>query len=290
MSRALVAALAASLLVATAVAQQATFKASVDLVSVDVLVTAGGKPVAGLAVSDFEVRDNNVLQKIESISGESAGAVSLRPIPLDIVLVFDTSESVAGEKLAQLAGAAKGVLDILRPDDRAALVTFSHRTMVRHQLSSDTASVRRALESLSAVGRTSMFDALYIGLSLRRSSDTRAMALLFSDGQDNSSWLGARQMLQVARQSDVVVYAVGLDQGVKADMKEIAEETGGAVLVAQSAKDLKTLFQRIVREMQARYVLNYYPNGVATSGWHTVEVRVAGRRAEVVARRGYWRQ
>jgi VWFA-related protein len=290
MTRTLVAAIVSLLFVATVVGKQATFRASVDMVSADVLVSAGGRPVVGLAASDFEVRDNSVLQKIESISGESAGTVALRVIPLDVVLVFDTSQSVEGDKLTELAAAAKGVLDILRPGDRAALVTFSQQTVVRHQLSSDIASVRRVVESLHASGWTSMFDALYTGLLLRRSSDTRAMVLLFSDGQDNDSWLNGRQILQVARESDVVVSAVGLDSSVKQDMQEIADATGGSVVVAQSAKALRTLFQRIVREMQARYVLNYYPTGVAAGGWHTIEVRVPGRPGEVVARRGYWRQ
>jgi VWFA-related protein len=284
-------ALAVPLLAATALAQQATFKAGVDLVSVDVLVTADGKPTGGLAASDFEIRDNNVPQKIESISdGGTAETVALRRIPLDVVLVFDVSESMAGSRLEQLVDAGKGVLAKLRPGDRAALVTFSQRTVIRHPLSSDVSVVARALDRLDAAGQTSLSDALYMGLSLRRTSDTRSMLLLFSDGRDNTSWLSSRQVTQVARESDVVVYAVGLDRRVKDDMKELTEETGGAVLVAQSAKDLKTLFERIVREMQARYVLNYYPTGVAQGGWHTIEVRVPGRRADVVARRGYWRR
>jgi VWFA-related protein len=280
-----------SLLAARPFAQQATFKAAVDLVSVDVLVSASGKPLAGLAPSDFEIRDNGILQRIESISdGGTAETVALRRIPLDVVLVFDVSESMAGSQLEQLIDAGKNVLAKLRPGDRAALVTFSQRTMIRQPLSSDIATVTSALERLYADGRTSMSDALYTALSLRRTSDTRSMVLLFSDGRDNSSWLSSKQVAQVARESDVVVYAVGLDKRVQEDMKEITEETGGAALVAQSAKDLTMLFERIVREMQARYVLNYYPNGVAKGGWHTIEVRVPGRRADVVARRGYWRQ
>jgi Ca-activated chloride channel homolog len=290
-NRALVSALAAPLLAATVFARQAVFKASVDLVSVDVLATANGKPLAGLTAADFEILDNKVPQKIDSISGEgTVGTIALRRIPLDIVLVFDVSESMAGDKLEQLVDASRNVLAKLGPGDRAALVTFSQRTMIRQPLSSDVAAVVRAVDRLDASGQTSMFDALYAGLSLRRTSDTRSMMLLFSDGRDNTSWLSGKQVAQAARESDVVVYAVGLDTRVKDDLKEITEETGGAVLVAQSAKDLKTLFERIVREMQARYVLNYYPNGVAQSGWHTIEVRLPGRRAEVVARRGYWRR
>jgi VWFA-related protein len=284
--------LALSLIAVTVVAQQATFKATVDLVSVDVLVTGRGRragvPVSGLAASDFEIRDNNVVQKIDSIGGE--GTVAMRAVPLDLVLVFDTSESVAGEKLQLLREAGTGVLERLRPGDRAALVTFSHRTAIRHPLSGDVASVSRAVGSLHAAGRTSMFDALYMGLSLRRASDTRAVLLLFSDGRDNSSWLGSREIMQVARESDVVVYAVGLDKRVRNDMAEIAEVTGGAAIVAQSARELNTLFTRVLREMQGRYVLNYYPTGVDGAGWHTLDVRVPGKTVEVVARRGYWRR
>lgn len=291
MNRALVSVLAVLLLAATVFARQAVFKASVDLVSVDVLATANGKPLAGLTAADFEILDNKVPQKIDSISGEgTVGTIALRRIPLDIVLVFDVSESMAGDKLEQLVDAGKNVLAKLGTGDRAALVTFSQRTMIRQPLSADVAAVVRAVDRLDASGQTSMFDALYAGLSLRRTSDTRSMMLLFSDGRDNTSWLSGKQVAQAARESDVVVYAVGLDTRVKDDLKEITEETGGAVLVAQSAKDLKTLFERIVREMQARYVLNYYPNGVAQSGWHTIEVRLPGRRADVVARRGYWRR
>jgi VWFA-related protein len=291
MTRTLALALAVPLLVSTALAQQATFKAGVDLVSVDVLVTARGEPIGGLAASDFELRDNNVLQKIDSISAEGTAGVTLSRVPLDVVLVFDTSESMSGTKIQQLVDAGKAVLAKLRPGDRTALVTFSERTTIRQALSSDVATVTRALDRLYASGRTSMSDALYTGLSLRRTSDTRSMLLLFSDGQDTSSWLGSKQIAQVARESDVVVYAVGLDKAIKDDMQEITEQTGGAVIVAQSPRDLKALFERIVGEMQARYVLKYYPSGVAQGGWHTLEVRLPGRRgAEVVARRGYWRQ
>jgi VWFA-related protein len=292
MNHALLGGAAAATLLAAAVAgQQSTFRASVDLVSVDVQATAKGELVLGLGASDFEVRDNGVLQRIESISGEgTAATVEPRQFPLDVVLVLDMSESVAGQKFTRLVDGAKAVLERLRPADRAALVTFSERTVVRHGLSSNISSIARALDLLSAGGRTSMFDALFVGLSLRRTTDTRQMVLLFSDGRDNSSWLDGQQLARMARQSDVVVYAVGLDNRVKDDMKEIAEETGGATIVAQSPRELRSLFSKLVREMQARYILTYYATGVPASGWHSIEVRLVRRRAELVARRGYWRK
>ncbi len=282
MTRALIPSFALPLFVISVLAQQPTFKSSVDLVSVDVLVAAGDRPIAGLTASDFQILDNNVPQSVASISvGE---------IPLDVVLILDVSGSMAGNKLTNLVDASKNVLALLRPGDRVALVTFSQRTVVRRPLSSDIAVVMQEVEGLVAAGQTSLFDALYTGLSLRRTADTRQMVLLFSDGRDNTSWLSGKQIEQIVRESDVVVYAVGLDNGFKGDLQEIVQIAGGTVIVARSPNDLKPLFVRIVREMQARYVLTYYPTGVAQGGWHSIEVRVPERRANIVSRRGYWRR
>ena len=88
----------------------------------------------------------------------------------------------------------------------------------------------------------------------------------------------------------MVVHAVGLDDGIKGDLQKIAQDSGGTVFVARSPNDLKPLFVRIMREMQARYALTYYPTDVAHGGWHAIEVRVPGRRVNIVARRGYWRR
>ncbi len=40
--------------------------------------------------------------------------------------------------------------------------------------------------------------------------------------------------------------------------------------------------------MKSRYVLTYYPSGIATTGWHDVRVRLKSRAGTVRARRGYY--
>jgi hypothetical protein len=60
--------------------------------------------------------------------------------------------------------------------------------------------------------------------------------------------------------------------------------------VGWTLKDLRGFFTRLVRGMQTRYVLTYYANGVASAGWHSIDVKLPRRRAEIVARRGYWRR
>src|SRR5437868_3040209 len=73
---------------------QSPFKSGVDAVRVDVQVGDGGRPVAGLTADNFELRDSGVHQEIE--------ALTLRDVPLSVLLALDTSASVNGPILDHL--------------------------------------------------------------------------------------------------------------------------------------------------------------------------------------------
>ena len=132
--QALTAALALAGVAGTAARPQ-TFRSGVDLVRVDALVTDGHRVIPGLSAGDFELRDNGILQIIDGIALES--------LPLSVTFVLDTSGSVAGAKMRHLASAVDLILKGLREQDRAALVTFSHRVWLRTALTSDLLRVSR---------------------------------------------------------------------------------------------------------------------------------------------------
>jgi VWFA-related protein len=284
-------------------AQVARFKTGVDAVRVDVLVTDGGRPVKGLTAADFDVRDNGVAQRITDVAHET--------LPLNIICVLDTSSSVAGAPLAQLKEATAAVIETMGKEDRAALVTFSTRLRIHSDLTDDRARLRTQLEQVKAEGATSFLDAAFAGLALRESDNGRTLLLLFSDGRDTASWLTARQLLEAARRSDVVVYPVtvktdmarmALGRGVPSSgaavrvraqdpgerlLDAFADATGGRLIYADNESALKTTFVDVLSEFRQRYVLSYTPAGVAPDGWHAIEVRLRGRRGQIKARRGY---
>jgi VWFA-related protein len=289
---------------ATTLAHQQTFRSGVDLVRVDALVTSGGLGIAGLKPGDFEVRDNGVLQTIDTIALES--------LPLTVTFVLDTSGSVAGPKMAHLSSAVDMVLKGLRAKDRVGLVTFSHRVWQRVPLTADTEEVRRVLSTAEATGGTSLNDAMYAGLALSESQEARALVLVFSDGIDNASWLGDEIVERAARRADAVVYGVAVGastsivyqvrnggatsrerpdylRGQTAFLEAVASATGGRVLRADTTDNLPKAFEEILQEFRTRYLISYSPNGVDTPGWHTIDVKIKGRRANVRARRGYER-
>ena len=84
---------------------------------VDVLVLDGNRPVGGLTAADFELSDSGVAQRIDAITFED--------VPLSVMLALDASGSVRGAPLEHLKEAAAAVTGLLKPCDRAALLTFS---------------------------------------------------------------------------------------------------------------------------------------------------------------------
>src|SRR5437016_5082054 len=118
--------------------QQPSFSSRTLGVRVDVLVTDGRNPVAGLTGEDFDLRDNGVVQTIEVVEASD--------VPLNAVLALDTSASTTGKRQADLVAASQALLDGLEAADRAALTTFSHAVAPRIPLTSDLSSIRAELD------------------------------------------------------------------------------------------------------------------------------------------------
>jgi VWFA-related protein len=265
---------------AAAAAQNPTFATRVDAVRVDVLVTDAGRIVEGLSAADFEVLDNGVPQQVDLLSfGE---------LPLNVILAFDMSESVAGSRLRNLRTAGRALLGGLRPADQAALVTFSHAVVLAADLSPETSLVRAALDDAAAFGSTALVDAAYTGIVLGESDRARSLLIVFSDGLDTASFLQPDLVHDTARRTDTVVYAVSAGIPEKAGfLRELARLTGGSLLEVGTRGDLTPALVGILREFRQRYLLSYSPRDVAPDGWHDITVRLRGATGVVQARPGY---
>jgi VWFA-related protein len=287
-------------LVATAAAQAPsppTFTVDVEGVYVDVFVTDGGRPVVGLTASDFELRDNGVRQPVELLAVES--------LPLTTFLVLDTSGSVDGERLVQLQAAGRALLGALRPGDEAALVTFDQEIRLRVPPTADRARLERGVSGILPGGSTALYDALYSG-TLLASGRGRSLLVLFTDGEDNLSWLDAAQVRRVLLESNVLVQAVGIVPREGASprgslgerppaetpdvrtLRRLAEVTGGTFWGASAPEKLAGAFLAILEAMKTRYVLRFEPERVRREGLHDLEVKLPRRKGKVHCRRAYF--
>ena len=275
-----VAALALLLSAFPAGAQRQVFSVRTLAVRVDVLVTDGSRPVAGLQARDFELRDSGVLQRIELVDAEQ--------VPIQAILALDTSESIKGPRHPALISAGEALLDGLKPADRAGLVTFSHAITSKIPPTTDLRTVREALQDLTPYGRTSIMDGVYVALTSTLDQSTRSLVVVCTDGSDTTSWLQPSEVLAASQRANAVIYAVTATDGRgSSGLKQLADGTGGQVLQVKSSSDLRPAFQRILSEFRSRYVLAYSPDGVEAGGFHRLDIAVRGRKLTVKARNGY---
>lgn len=277
------------------------FRSGVELVSVDVLVRRGGRPVRGLTAANFELFDNGIPQRIQSIQTDA--------VPLNVMLVLDVSESTRGRPLQDLKSAANAVVGSLRRDDRMALLTFSQQAHLRAPWTQDGVALRAAIDRTVAEGGTALRDAAFSAISLRERVPGRMLLILFSDGYDTASWLSAGDLLAAAERTDVAIHVIqtipvppriGIEHRRQLTanprlyesllLPVLANETGGAAISVSDSSNVRSAFLKIIDDFRAGYVLTYSPARVPKEGWHSIAVRLKGARGEVHARRGYARQ
>jgi Ca-activated chloride channel family protein len=267
---------------ATLAAQTPAFSSRVEAVRINALVTDGqGQPILGLGARDFEIVDAGIPQRVDLVLAER--------LPVNVVLALDSSGSVAGEQAAQLQTAGRAVIDNLKPDDKAALVTFSAAVSVRAALTPNLALVRNVIDDEKAqLGDSSVVDAAYAAMLLAEADAARGLVILFTDGEDTSSALTAASVVESGRRADAVVYAVVAGKpDAPRFLNDLCKVTGGRVLKVTSMSKLRDTFLLVLEEFRHRYLLSYTPQGVPRNGWHPLTVRVKNRRAVVNARPGY---
>jgi VWFA-related protein len=272
-------------------AQQAVFRSQIEWVRVDVAVNRGGKPVAGLGPEDFDLRDNAVRQTVQRVLVEK--------VPIDVMLVLDASTSVVGRRLEHLQEAATRLLAGLRPGDRAGLITFTQRVTRQQPLTTDLKAVAAGVERIKGLGSTALHDAIFAGLLQPPAADRRTVLVLFSDGLDNMSWLSSKQLLETAKRSSAIVYAVAETNPstptqtisvARALLEGLTGDTGGRVWWVPDPDQFREAFTQILQDITTRYVLLYQPEGVSDDGWHTLTVKLTRARGDVTARPGYFRK
>ncbi|MBV9216388.1 MAG: VWA domain-containing protein [Acidobacteria bacterium] len=159
-------------------------KVSSRLVVVPVSVTdASGNPVVGLTDKDFRISEEGRQQTVENFGTADR-------VPLDIALLFDVSASTDKMFQFELDTAAKFLRDVMKPDDRATVMTIGESPVLVQPR--DTAD--KAIAAISRVSATKGYTAFYdtVGYAadyLRKNAPdgTRRVILVISDGEDTNS-------------------------------------------------------------------------------------------------------
>jgi Ca-activated chloride channel family protein len=293
-------------------------RVDVRLVNITATVTdENGRYAAGLSADDFLVEEDGVIQEIAHFTQD-------RDIPVSVGIVLDTSGSME-RKIRTAVDAVDTFIRTIHPDDDIFLMTFAGEPVLRQDFTSDRTRLSRALRSLRLAGGTALYDALDEGLQKIRSGrhDKRAI-LLISDGEDTSSQIGFNEALRVVRESELLVYALGIapatfgertdhvpftwppstlpgrrripnrNQRDAVDMtvlNSFADHSGGRAFLLSDTwvgrgSQIEKVLTQVADELRSQYTLGYYPKTSEDGRFHSIKVRT--RRGHVVrTRTGY---
>lgn len=200
------------------------FRTGVELVNVTATVTdTNGRFVSGLRKEDFRVYQDDQPQPITHFNAER--------VPVSLGIILDTSGSMAGEKMAAAKAALnRFLLELLGPDDEVFLYRFDSNPELVHEWTTDRRRVSAALNRISPRGGTAMYDAISEAIPLAQAGKHRKKALvIISDGNDTSSRTAILELKEQIRETEVLVYAIGIDSQIPTEAWHSHRSVGGIV-------------------------------------------------------------
>jgi hypothetical protein len=257
------------------------------------------KIVTDLKKDNFTVYEDN--QKVE-ISYFTA----LTKAPLRVALMIDTSNSVRLYFKQQQEAANDFIHNVLEANskNRIILMSFDFTKEFLSDFSDDADMLTSKVRKLKPGGGTALYDAIVLASreKLRNELEVgglRRVAVLITDGEDDTSKYSLSEAIAAARQANVVIYAIAtVTNGYNGDGEEalgkLAQATGGRVVYpwkkppsadyatgylsrtqidgqnsvygigtgeysSESAENLALALSLIQRELQMQYSLRYVP-------------------------------
>ena len=182
------------------------FKSGVDLVNVTATVSDDdGRFVASLTKDDFTIFENGRRQEISHFSNERT--------PVSLGIALDASGSMTPDKMAAARSAIdRFIYDLLGDDDELFFLEFASTARITQNWTTDRAAISRAVGRVDPVGGTALYDAVARALPVAAAGRHKKKAVLvISDGNDTSSSISVARLRQQIRDSEVLVYALGVD-------------------------------------------------------------------------------
>jgi Ca-activated chloride channel homolog len=269
-----------------------TLEVETSIVSVTAVVQdKNGAFIRGLGPQDIVVTEDGVKQEV-AFFREAKGPGE--KIPLSVVLVLDSSGSMKNS-MHFLQEAASTFVHKLEEVDKALVVDFNSGVRGSAEFTEDVDRLERFVEALQPWGGTSLYDAIHYGLNRIKDQPGRKALIVFSDGDDTTSSLGEKDVIDYARAVEATVYCVGIrggaglvDRGPRGFLRKVARETGGTYFFPEKVGDLIRIFSGISDELHNHYLLGYTPQRSPDGTWREIEVKLNRKEAQMRVRKGYF--
>lgn len=276
-----------------------------------------GRNLADLKQSDFTVYEDGVKQQLSYFNTGDR-------VPVSLGIVFDTSGSMV-DKIEGVVDAVEHFVKSVAPGDEILLIRFSDDVEIVQGFTDDRRRILRAVEGLEPRGSTALYDAISLGLQriATQGKHRKRALLLVTDGNDTASEINLKTTLELARKSEVIIYALGIGHGERGsfghpnssghdilgsilggrasrdevDMKVLnsfADATGGRAFFLENAHEggrdhVDEAAEEVAAELKQQYSLGYVPSNKRRDGsFRQIKVELADKSLRARTKRGYY--
>jgi Ca-activated chloride channel family protein len=269
-----------------------TFSLDTKLVALNVSVLdKNGKLVTNIPQTAFKVFENNVEQPLKIFNRED--------VPVSMGIIIDNSGSMR-EKRPKVAAAALELVKASNPQDEVFIVDFNDQAFLDAPFTNNIKKLEQVLDKIDTRGGTAMRDAISMSIDYAKENGKKSkkVLLVITDGNDNTSEITLEQLVRKARQSEVLIYCIGLlndeepreARAAKRALKELSEASGGLEYYPKSLSDVESITPQIAHELRNQYILAYTPLNASLDGtYRAIKVTVnAPGHLTVRTRTGYF--
>ena len=269
-----------------------TLKVDTQLVPLYVsVVDKNGKMVTNIPQSAFKVFENNVEQTLKIFNRED--------VPVSMGIIIDNSGCMR-EKRPKVAAAALELVKASNPQDEVFIVDFNDVAYLDAPFTNNIKKLEQVLDKIDTRGGTAMRDAISMSIDYAKENGkkTKKVLLVITDGNDNTSNETLEQLVRKARQSEVLIYSIGLlndeepreGKAAKRALNELALASGGLAYYPKTLGEVESITPQIAHEIRNQYILAYTPTNTALDGsFRAIKVTVkAPGNPTVRVRNGYY--
>jgi VWFA-related protein len=234
------------------------------------VVDKSGKLMTNLKQDAFSVSENDVKQDILLFRRED--------IPVSMGLIIDNSGSMR-PKRASVEAAALALVKDSNPDDEVFIVNFNDDAYIDNpgnkDFLTDIKEMQEALTRIDSRGGTAMRDAIAKSIEwLKKAHKEKKVLVVVTDGVDNASSISLEDLVRDARQSEVLIYSVGLlteeekrsASSAKRQLNALAEATGGLTYYPKEVSEVDPIAHQVARDIRSQYTIAYKPTNEALDG------------------------
>ena len=275
-----------------------TLAVEIELVNLDVVVTdKKGNFIPNLTAKNFRVFEDKVEQKVTNFSPTNA--------PLTIVILVEFANTLAFW-YDDVVTPTAGFIQMLRPDDWAALVAYDLRPEILSDFTQDKRELFAGLSRMRIPGfsETNLFDALKDTLDRLEEVDGKKAVLLIGTGVDTFSKITFDTMLKRVNSTNAVIYCIGMMQFMREYMDShgylspearltylqadnqlntFSKRTGGKAWFPRFMGEYPNILQQVGIELRSQYSMGYQSTNPNKDGkFRKIKVDVVDESGTVV--------